>query len=101
MQNRFSDQVYDIVGRIPRGTVTTYGLIARMLGRPQSARYVGFALRSAPQGLPCHRVVNQQGDMAPQDAFGSRDFQRELLRSEGIAFLPNGRIDMKKHLWMG
>ena len=101
MKDRFSDQVYEIVRHIPQGKVTTYGAIARMLGRPQSGRYVGFAMRNAPQGLPCHRVVNQRGEMAPQDTFGSQDFQRELLRAEGITFLPNGRIDMKEHLWMG
>lgn len=99
MAEGFADQVYGVVARIPRGKVITYGLIARMLGRRQSARYVGFALRHAPQGLPCHRVVNHQGDMAPQDTFGSQAFQRALLRAEGITFLPNGRIDLKKHLW--
>ena len=101
MEASFSDQVYEIVSQIPPGKVTSYGMIARMLGRPQSGRYVGFAMRHAPEGLPCHRVVNQKGEMAPQDTFGSQDLQRQLLRAEGVIFLPNGCIDMKMHLWMG
>ncbi len=97
----FSDQVYALVRRVPKGKVTTYGAIALMLGRPQSARYVGFAMRHAPEGLPCHRVVNQKGAMAPQDVFGSQDLQRQLLQEEGVAFLPDGCIDMRAHLWPG
>jgi len=97
----FSDKVYQIVNQIPWGKVTTYGVIARMLGCPQSGRYVGFVMRNAPAFLPCHRVVNQKGEMAPHDTFGSQDYQRELLRSEGITFLTNGCIFMKEHLWLG
>jgi len=59
-------------------------------------------MRAAPRylQLPCHRVVNKSGSLAPDYAFGSKDVQRELLKSEGITFLEDGRIDMKKHLWI-
>ncbi len=38
----FAVRVYDVVARIPRGRVTTYGRIARSLGEPRAARMVGW-----------------------------------------------------------
>jgi len=99
LEKSFFQQVYQVVHRIPYGKVTTYGAIALMVGRPQSARYVGFAMRCAPMGLPCHRVVNKSGTLAPQDVFGAQALQRDLLASEGITFLPDGRINVKAHFW--
>jgi len=101
--NNFYAQVYEIVAKIPMGKVTTYGQIALALGKgPRGAQLVGWAMRAAPRylQLPCHRVVNKSGSLAPDYAFGSKDVQRELLKSEGITFLEDGRIDMKKHLWI-
>ena len=90
----FFRSVYAIVADIPRGTVMTYGQIAMLLDNVCSARYVGFAMSAAPPGLPCHRVVNRAGEMAPHGIFGGEDKQRELLRSEGVIFKKNGRVDM-------
>jgi len=98
-EKSFFKQVYQIVRLIPKGKVTTYGAIALMLGRPQSARYVGFAMRCAPAGLPCHRVVNKSGELAPQDVFGAQAQQRDMLSSEGVTFMPDGNINMKAHFW--
>ena len=99
----FFIRVYQIVSQIPEGKVATYGQIALMLGEPRSARIVGWAMRAAPRELrlPCHRVVNRLGEMAPDYAFGSQEIQREILISEGITFKENGRIDLKKCLWRG
>ena len=44
----FSNRVFAVVRRIPRGSVATYGQIARIIGAPRSARYVGYALRHNP-----------------------------------------------------
>lgn len=101
MDQSFFEEVYQVVRQIPSGFVTTYGAIAKMIGHPQAARHVGFAMARAPEGLPCHRVVNRLGDLAPHDVFGTPDFQRHLLASEGVTFLSSGRIDMKRHLWIG
>ena len=87
-------EVYRIVEQIPRGRVTTYGQIARMLGNPRLSRIVGCALNAAPDALPCHRVVNHAGRLAP-----SFQEQRELLQAEGIRFRPNGCVDLKQCLW--
>lgn len=99
----FFSRVYELVAQIPEGKVATYGQIAMLLGEKNSARVVGWAMRAAPGHLhlPCHRVVNRLGEMAPSYAFGSKDIQRNILISEGITFKKDGFIDMKKHLWSG
>ncbi len=95
----FFAEVYKLVASIPPGKVMTYGQIARELHSPYSARIVGFAMSAAPKelGLPCHRVVNRLGEMAPGDIFGGHQAQRQQLLAEGVPFLPNGRI----HLALG
>lgn len=45
----FFERVYDMVEQIPEGMVATYGQIARLVGEPRKARYVGFALHSNPR----------------------------------------------------
>ena len=101
----FANRVFDLVSRIPRGKVSTYGQIARLMGRPQSGRYVGFALRSNPSPtadggrIPCHRVVFKDGNLSPGFAFGGEGIQRKLLQTEGVEFLDDGRVDMRASLW--
>lgn len=97
MSSAFFAQIYALVATIPPGKVMTYGQIALALGRPRAAKAVGTAMRLTPAhlALPCHRVVNAQGTLAPSDVFGAQALQRELLRSEGVHFLPNGRIDLQ------
>ena len=92
----FFDEVYRIVQTIPEGTVMTYGMIAAIIGHPRAARIVGYAMHSAPEKLPCHRVVNREGKLSPDSIFGEGT-QRSLLEAEGITFLPDGRINMKQH----
>ena len=89
----FFNDVYAVVSEIPRGTVISYGEIALLLGKPGYSRLVGRALRNVPESLsiPCQRVVNSQGRLAP----GWLE-QRLLLEEEGVQFRPNGEVDMKK-----
>ena len=93
----FGEDVLNIVSQIPRGKVTTYGHIAALAGWPSHSRMVGRTLRYAPgaESLPCHRVVNKEGRMAPG---WSR--QRTLLEEEGVSFKANGHVDMEKYLWI-
>lgn len=97
----FNEQVYELVKKIPTGRVASYGQIARMVGKPRNARFVGFALHSNPQPgiIPCHRVVFKDGSLAPGFAFGGPDAQRILLEKEGILFLDDGRVDMEQCSW--
>lgn len=97
----FNDAVYEVVRQIPKGRVATYGQVARMVGRPRNARFVGYALHVNPEPgiIPCHRVVFKDGSLAPGFAFGGEDEQRRLLEREGVGFLANGRVDMKRFAW--
>ena len=103
----FSDRVYEIVRQVPYGKVTTYGQVAALMGRPQSGRYVGFALRNNPEpyhdgeGTPCHRVLFKDGSLVPGFAFGGPDVQRKLLEDEGVTFVDNTRVDLEVHQWDG
>jgi methylated-DNA-protein-cysteine methyltransferase-like protein len=97
----FNDAVYEVVRQIPAGRVATYGQVARMVGRPRNARFVGFALHVNPEPgiVPCHRVVFRDGSLAPGFAFGGEDEQRRLLEDENVEFLPDGRVDMRHCQW--
>ena len=94
--NLFYEQVYAIVGAAPCGKVISYGQIARKLGRPRSAREVGRAMRICPDKLPWQRVVMADGSITG-GAFA--DTRRAILEAEGVAFLPDGRVDMGTCRW--
>ena len=98
MKNTF-EKIYDIVRRIPFGKVATYGQIARMVGNPRLSRAVGYAMHSAPEDVPCHRVVNRFGGLA--DAFQpfGKETHRMLLEIEGVEFKADGCVDLEKYLW--
>lgn len=99
-KNKFYDNVYEIVARIPKGKVMTYGQIGFMLGSRYYARRVGRALADTrDKGLPCHRVVNGKGELAPSHVFGGEGKQRVMLEEEGVYFKSNGCVDIKKSLW--
>jgi methylated-DNA-protein-cysteine methyltransferase related protein len=96
----FYEKVFGIVEKIPSGYVTTYGAIAKVLGMKSSARMVGWALNSVAgdRNLPCHRVVNRNGELTGKMYFETATLMRELLEAEGIEFI-NEHVNMKKHFW--
>ena len=93
------EKIYEVVKNIPKGRVATYGQVALLAGNPRWARVVGYALHVNPEPgiIPCHRVVNREGRVAPGFAFGGEGVQRQLLESEGIVFETDGRIDLEKY----
>lgn len=97
----FYDKVYDCVRKIPSGRVATYGQIALMCGSPRASRAVGYALHfnPDPEHIPCFRVVNREGRVAPAFAFGGPDAQADLLRADGIEVDRDGYVDLSKYLW--
>ena len=92
----FRKEVYSVVASIPRGKVLSYGQVAWLVGCPDHARLAGRVLHGTVvgAGVPCHRVVNCVGRIAP-----GWPEQRLLLEAEGITFRPNGCVDMKKWQW--
>lgn len=100
--NELYRNIYRLVAQIPEGRVATYGQIAALAGNPRAARTVGWAMHSVPRELrlPCHRVVNRAGQLAPLHIFGP-GMQRALLEAEGVTFNRQGCINMRAHLWRG
>ncbi|MBN1484218.1 MAG: methylated-DNA--[protein]-cysteine S-methyltransferase [Chloroflexia bacterium] len=96
----FFQKVYALVRQIPPGRVASYGMIARMLGRPASARTVGWALRALGEGtdVPWHRVINHQGSISLHPLEGGA-LQRAMLETEGVDFDVQGRVDWQRFGW--
>lgn len=94
------EEIYAVVGRIPKGKVTTYGNIARLVGNPRLSRVVGYALHvnPDPERIPCYRVVNRFGEVSAAFAFGGENRQTELLKADGIEFDEQGRVK-KEYFW--
>ena len=85
--------IWDVVARIPRGRVSTYGNVAREAGLPGRARQAGYALKHAPAAkhLPWHRVVGAGGKIVfPPGSSAFRE-QARRLRGEGVK-IANGRV---------
>jgi methylated-DNA-protein-cysteine methyltransferase related protein len=85
--------IWAVVGAIPRGSVSTYGAVARAAGLPGRARLAGRALREAPKEmkLPWHRVVGAGGKIVfPPTSLHHRE-QARRLRAEGVA-VKTGRV---------
>ncbi len=95
--NENFEKVYKLVSQIPKGQVTTYGEIGKVLN--MSPRVVGYALHANPYGpeVPCHRVVNKEGKLAPGYAFGGKDEQERRLKKEGIKFKDELHVDLKNY----
>ncbi len=88
----FRQAVLRATARIPRGTVATYGGLARSLGREKAARAVGNALAANPFPLivPCHRVIRSDGTVG--GFTGGEENKRRLLEMEGVVFADDGRV---------
>ncbi len=91
-------RIYEVVKKIPKGHVATYGQIAEMAGNPRMSRAVGNALHKNPDPLhiPCFRVVNSKGELAGAFAFGGGKAQEELLRADGVEVV-DGKVDLEKY----
>ena len=94
-------RIYDVVRRIPKGRVATYGQIATLAGIPGHARLVGYAMAALPEdsAVPWHRVVNARGTISLRGTQGDDRLQRALLEADGIEFDAAGCIDLERHRW--
>ena len=109
----FFETVWDIVGQIPAGKVSSYGQIASMIPpdadtepsrmKRLAPRWVGTALRKTPRGkpIPWQRVINSGGAISfPAGSFQA-DEQRRLLAMEGVFFDRRGKVDFARYGWEG
>ena len=96
------EKIYEVVRRIPKGKVATYGQIAFLAGNPHWSRVVGYALHSNPdpENIPCFRVVNRFGELSSAFAFGGINRQQELLLADGVE-VKDLKVDLSRFLWDG
>ena len=94
----FFEEVYALLKTIPKGKVTTYGDIAKALGKPRSSRVVGYALHANPdpENIPCFKVVNKDGFLTPAFVFGGLEVQKFLLENDGVEVV-DGKVDLLKY----
>ena len=97
----FNDRVYEVVQQVPAGCVTTYGDIARAIGQPRKALFVGYAMHSSlePGAIPCHRVVYKDGHFWAREEDGSPSVQRIMLEREGVPLLDDDHVDLAACHW--
>ncbi len=97
----FYDKVLKIVRQIPKGKVTTYGIIAGYIGQKGSARMVGWVLNKQKHNtsIPAHRVVNRQGLLTGKMHFDGINLMHELLENEGVEVSQDKIVNLDQYLW--
>lgn len=95
----FERRVYESLKKIPRGRITTYGIVATHLGM-RGARAVGNAVAKNPDPstIPCHRVVRSDGKLGGY-AFGGMEKKTEILRGENIVVNDGKVVDFEAKIY--
>lgn len=101
-RTEFSRKVIELIQSVPKGTVATYGLIARLAGSPRGSRRVGWLLHSSTQkyDLPWQRIIKSDGSLSFPEHSPSFLMQKHQLEAEGIV-IKNNRVDLNQFLWRG
>lgn len=103
------EDFYRVVRKIPRGRVTTYGMVAAFGGHPRSARHVGYAMAALKdtgknRDVPWQRVLGaaprERARVTIKDPIGGA-MQRGLLEAEGVVFDALGRVSLADFGWAG
>ncbi|OAL43611.1 hypothetical protein IQ07DRAFT_592945 [Pyrenochaeta sp. DS3sAY3a] len=109
--------VYEAIQEIPRGRVTSYGHIARLVGKRECQRQVGVCLKNLPPpstdsskksprfhsgNVPWQRVINAKGGISPRGP-SAAGHQAAALRREGIDVRQDAMgqftVDFGEHGW--
>ena len=90
-------RVYDIIQKVPKGKVTTYGDIGKKLDT-KGYRAIGQVLHKNPTWpkVPCHRVVMADGSLASNYGMGGPSVHRKRLEAEGVTFI-GSKVDMDRY----
>jgi methylated-DNA-protein-cysteine methyltransferase-like protein len=92
------ERIREVVKKIPRGKVVTYGKVAEFLNL-RDIRMIGWALYgNRDSKIPCHRVVKKDGFLAKNYSLGGWKEQKRRLEKEGIEFIKENQVNLKKHL---
>lgn len=91
--------VYELVKKIPRGRIMTYGQVAKTLRLAGGARTAGRAMAACPggRGIPWHRVVGAGGRLLIREPYAS--LQRKLLQTEGVEIAVKQIQEFRAYEW--
>jgi O-6-methylguanine DNA methyltransferase len=97
----FRQTIYSLTSQIPKGKVATYGQLARLAGKPKTARAVGYLMKTNPHApvVPCHRVVAADGSLRGYSGGHGLATKRSILLAEGVVF-DGEKVDLTKSLWI-
>ena len=99
----FSQKIYSLLKKVPKGKVTTYKELANALNT-KAYRAVGQAMKNNPYApkVACHRVVASNGTLGGfngEKTGRAIERKKKMLRSEGIEFEKNKIKEFKKVLY--
>jgi len=95
----FKHRVYDIVAKIPKGRVTSYGAVAAGAGAAWAAWEVGQIAHTGPSDLPWQRVVQKSGGLA-RGYPGGMEGHKRALEAEGIEVDGDYKVNIGELLWL-
>lgn len=91
----YVEQVLTLVEQIPRGRVTTYGLIAEAVGRG-GPRQVGTVMARYGGAVTWWRVVRADGSLPASHG----DEARQAYLEEGTPLRSSGSVDLREAVWL-
>lgn len=99
MSTAFQKSVWRALTKIPKGKVTTYGDIARHIGKPKAVRAVATAVGKNPDApaVPCHRVIPSTGSIGKYSGPGGIQQKISLLEREGVSVDKGAILELQKH----
>jgi methylated-DNA-protein-cysteine methyltransferase related protein len=100
MPSEETKRIIEILRKVPRGKVTSYGAVATLAGLPNGARQVVRILHSSAEkeDLPWFRILRKDGSIALPPGAGF-ELQRELLGKERVEVSREGKVDLAKYGW--
>ncbi len=97
---QYRKRVYDLVKKIPKGRIMTYGQIAITLGEGYTPRTVGYVMRNSnTDDIPWQRVINSKGGCSTGRILAPHDIQQQLLEAEGVEFNDRGFCKVEEYRW--
>jgi O-6-methylguanine DNA methyltransferase len=93
----FKEKVLEVVKKIPKGQVMSYGEVSRRAGVNGAARAVGTIMsHNQDKNIPCHRVVKSDGKIGQYNGLQTKavgtNAKINLLRTEGVLFTKSAQV---------